>query len=42
VGFACGLFPAEAMTCMHHAFTEDSGWQSKAIKEVEMKEQKHA
>ncbi len=42
VGFACGLFPAEAMTCMHHAFTEDSGWQSKAIKEVEVKEQKHA
>ncbi len=28
VGFSCGLFPAEALTCMHHAFTEDSGWQS--------------
>ncbi len=42
VGFACGLFPAEAMTCMHHAFTEDSGWQSTVVDELEIREQKHA
>lgn len=39
VGFACGMFPAEALTCMHHAFTEDSGWESPVEPPLE---QKHA
>ncbi len=39
VGFSCGMFPAEALTCMHHAFTEDSGWESTVEPQLE---QKHA
>ena len=28
VGFSCGFFPAESMTCLQQAFAEDAGWQT--------------
>lgn len=39
VGFSSGMYPAEAITCMHHAFGEDSGWRANT---KQFMEQQHA
>ena len=40
VGFSCGLFPAESLSCLQHAFVEDSGWKQENCSEA--REKKHA
>lgn len=44
VGFSCGLFPAESLSCLQHAFVTDSGWQQpiENFESTEAAEAKHA
>ncbi len=34
VGFSCGLYPAESLSCLQQAFMTDSGWQDLSVHEI--------